>query len=92
MDMTTFTDPIKLHVEMNMDMGELGAMDMSFYAQGEGDVYTMYVYDGANWVAQSVTLADLEQYNAQDSMELYLNGAVDFIAAGTEELYRRRCR
>lgn len=86
MDMTTFTDPIKLHVEMNMDMGELGAMDMSFYAQGEGDVYTMYVYDGANWVAQSVTLADLEQYNAQDSMELYLNGAVDFIAAGTEEL------
>ena len=86
MDMTTFTDPMKLRAEMRMDMGELGAMDMSFYAQSEGDAYTMYVYDGANWVAQSVSLADMEQYSAQGSIDIYLDGAVDFVAAGTEEL------
>ena len=86
MDMTTFTDPIKLHVEMKMDMGALGSMDMSLYAQGEGDDYTMYVYDGTNWAAQSVSLADLEQYSAQGSMDIYLDGAVDFVSAGTEEL------
>lgn len=86
MDMTTFLDPLKLRAEITLDMGDLGSMETAIYAQSEGECCTMYLYDGASWVAQTVTLEDLERYNAQSGMELYLNGAVDFMEAGTEEL------
>lgn len=63
---------------MTISMGELGSMDMAVYAQGEGEQYTMYVYDGTAWTAQSVALSALEQYSAQSSMDIYMSGAVRF--------------
>ena len=89
MDMTTFLDPLKLRADMTISMGELGSMDMAVYAQGEGEQYTMYVYDGTTWTAQSVALSALEQYSAQSSMEIYMSGAVDFTEDGSETLSGR---
>lgn len=89
MDMTTFLDPLKLRADMTISMGELGSMDMAVYAQGEGEQYTMYVYDGTAWTAQSVALSALEQYSAQSSMDIYMSGAVDFTEDGSETLSGR---
>ena len=86
MNMTTFLDPLKLRAEVTLDMGELGSMETAVYAQSEGDHCTMYLYDGSTWVAQTVALEDLTQYNAQSSMDLYMSGVVNFAEAGTEEL------
>ena len=38
------------------------------------------------WVKQSVSEAELAQFDAAESLELYLDSAVDFAEAGTEQI------
>ena len=40
----------------------------------------------AAWVKQSVSEAELAQFDAAESLELYLDSAVDFAEAGTEQI------
>lgn len=86
MDMSYFADPIQMRSTMEMDMGALGVMTMDIYAQADGDQYTVYLTDGSQWTSQQVELAEMQQYDARSSMDLYLNSASSFQADGSEKL------
>ena len=86
MNMSCFNDPMKLKADMTMDMGDLGSVDMSMYAAMDGDTYNMYLYDGTNWTTQAVDVSYLQQYDAKESMNLYLESGDDYTLAGTEEI------
>lgn len=86
MNMSCFNDPMKLKADMTMSMGSLGAVSMSIYAQQDGEQCTTYLYDGTNWTVQTMELGDLQQYDAQQSMDLYLESGVDYAHEGTEEI------
>lgn len=80
-------DPLAMEMQMTVDMGAQGKVDMLMYAGQEGDDLVMYMSDGANWGKQTLTdAAQLEQYNAQDSMEIYLENIDSFQEAGTEQV------
>lgn len=86
MNMVCFTDPMKLKADMTMDMGELGSLSMTMYAREEDGVYTSYLYDGSGWISSAMDLGDLEQYDAQQSMDLYLQSGADYAYQGAEEI------
>ncbi|WP_130870709.1 DUF6612 family protein [Intestinimonas massiliensis (ex Afouda et al. 2020)] len=86
MNMSCFNDPMKLKADMTMDMGQLGSMNTSMYAAMDGDNYTVYLYDGTAWTTQTVDVSALQQYDAQESMNLYLESADDYTQDGTEEI------
>lgn len=87
MDMVYFVDPVRMKIDMTMDMGELGSATQNVYAEvAEDGTYTMYLYDGANWMAQSVELADVEQYDARDSMIANMDSSYNYVAAGMEQV------
>ena len=79
-------DPLTMKMEMDMNMGSMGSMMMYMFAEQTDAGYMAYMsLDGQTWMKQA--LADetlIEQYDAQKSMDLYLNGIEDFKAAGTE--------
>lgn len=86
----TTTEPMAMHMDMTTDMGALGSMDMKMYMKEENGAYSLYtgMDDGSGnitWTAQTMeNLDQLKQYNAQDTMELYLNTGSNFQENGTE--------
>lgn len=86
MNMSCFNDPMKLKADMSMDMGDLGSFDMSMYAAMDGDTYNMYLFDGTSWTTQAVDMSYLQQYDAKESMNLYLESGDDYTLEGTEEI------
>ena len=86
MDMVCFNDPMKMKADMTMDMGALGSVSMSIFAKAEGDTYEMYLYDGNTWTSETATINMLEQYDAQESVNLYLESGAEYISVGTEEI------
>ena len=86
MNMSCFNDPMKLKADMTVSMGELGAVSMSVYAQQDGEQCSTYLYDGTSWTVQTMEIDDLQQYDAQQSMDLYLESGVDYAYEGTEEI------
>lgn len=80
-------DPLAMEMKMTMDMGAQGKADVLMYANQEGDDLVMYMSDGANWGKQVLAdAAQLEQYNAQDSMGIYLENIDSFKEVGTEQV------
>ena len=86
MDMSCFNDPVKVKADMTMSMGALGSVSMSVYADTTNGDYTIYMFDGTNWTTQSADASQLKQYDAQQSMDLYLSSGAEYIHAGTEEV------
>lgn len=87
MDMTYFSDPVRMKIDMAVDMGEIGSASQSIYAEtGDDGAYTMYLFDGESWQAQSVSLGDVEQYDARENMMSNLDSSYNYTAAGTEQL------
>lgn len=86
MNMVCFNDPMKLKADMTMDMGELGSFTMNMYAAMDGDNYTVYMNDGSAWSSETVDMSYLQQYDAQESMNLYLESGDDYTLDGTEEI------
>lgn len=91
MNADCITDPMTMKMDMNMDMGEIGSMDMQMYAVEKDGSY--YLYTGADdgtgtvaWSGQTMALEDLQEYNAQTTMDLYLAAGADFEEAGTESV------
>lgn len=88
----SITEPMAMQIDMTMDMGAYGSMNTKMYVKEEDGVYTVYAGtdDGSGnitWSAQAMTdVQQLEQYNAQDSMDLYLNSAANFQENGTETI------
>ena len=85
MAMSMFTDPMKMQVEVEMDMGELGSQAMSVYADtnDEGKMM-MYLYDGATWHVQEGTEADIAGYDLSGTLEGYVDSTSNFAQSGEE--------
>lgn len=88
MQMDVIQEPLKAKGTMQIDMGEElgGVQDVELYIMSEDDAANVYMQMGGQWIKQSVTEAELGQYDAADSLELYLDSAVDFAEAGTEQI------
>lgn len=88
MQMDVIQEPLKAKGTMQIDMGEElgGVQDVELYIMSEDDTANLYMQMGGQWIKQSVTEAKLGQYDAADSLELYLDSAADFAEAGTEQV------
>lgn len=86
MNMSCFNDPMKVKADMTMNMGTLGSVSMSIYADATDGDYTIYMFDGTNWTTQAADLSQLEQYDAQQSMDLYLGSGAEYTHEGTEDI------
>lgn len=80
-------EPLAMEMKMTMDMGAQGQFDVFMYVSQEDDNLVMYMSDGNNWGKQTLAdAAQLEQYNAQDSMGIYLENIDSFQEVGTEQV------
>lgn len=87
MDMVCFNDPVRLKLDMTMDMGEIGSVTQNVYAEAAEDgTYTMYLYDGESWTVQNVENAAVEQYDARGNMLANMDSSYHYVAAGTEQV------
>lgn len=88
MQMDVIQEPLKAKGTMQIDMGEElgGVQDVELYIMSEDDAANLYMQMGGQWIKQSVTEAELGQYDAAESLELYLDSAADFAEAGTEQI------
>lgn len=88
MQMDVIQEPLKAKGTMQIDMGEElgGVQDVELYIMSEEDAANVYMQMNGQWIKQSVTEAELGQYDAADSLELYLDSAADFAEAGTEQV------
>ena len=88
MQMDVIQEPLKAKGTMQIDMGEElgGVQDVELYIMSEDDAANVYMQMNGQWVKQSVSEAELAQLDAAESLELYLDSAVDFAEAGTEQI------
>ena len=87
MDMECMTNPLKIKMEMEVDMGAAGSQSMSIYGDvDESGNYVMYMFDGESWLAMKVSEFDLNAYNAQSSMEAQIGDTSVYVLEGTDKL------
>ena len=86
-DTSLFTEPMRMKVDMTMDMSGYGDASMEIYAEeAEDGTLVMYQYDGMDWSTQNVTTDDLVQYDVSGSMDAYIASASNFKQEGTEQV------
>ena len=86
-DTSLFTEPMRMKVDMTMDMSGYGDASMEIYAEeAEDGTLVMYQYDGMDWSTQNVTTDDLVQYDVSGSMDAYIASASDFKQEGAEQV------
>lgn len=87
MDMVYFNDPLKIKMDMTIDMGDQGSMSMQVYAEpSESGTYNLYMYDGQNWSTSESAASDLVDYDARSNMMGYIGDASVYTQEGTEEV------
>lgn len=87
MDMVYFNDPLKIKMDMTIDMGELGSVSQSIYGDAAEDGnYMMYLYDGASWTSQVVGKVDLEEYDARSNMLSLIEDGTVYTLEGMEQV------
>ena len=96
-DVEVISSPVALKMVGNMDMGDMGAMDMTIYAEesnGKLDTYTGMEMEGETyWMKDTVDMdsAQISQYNAKASLDLYLKNAKNFKEAGSDTINGSKC-
>ena len=87
MDCNIFNKPMRMKMDMSMDMGGYGDVSVERYAEeAEDGSIVLYQYDGMDWSSQSVTAADLGQYDVSSSMDSYRASTTGFKQEGSEEV------
>ncbi len=87
MGIAYFSDPMRMKIDMKMDMGELGSAEQTMYAEtDEGGAMTMYMNDGTGWISQEVATVDLAQYDARANMLSNLDSSYNYVEAGSEQI------
>ncbi len=92
MNMVCFTDPLKIKMDMTVDMGDQGSANTQVYVvPSENDTYNVYMYDGQSWASQEVTESDmaasgLADYDARSSMLNYIGDGSKYTQEGTEQI------
>lgn len=82
----TVNEPLKMQMDMSMDMGEMGSQNMQMFAEEKDGQFVTYSNVDGTWYAQSVTMDDLSQYNAEGNMDLYLKNISNFCKTGEEDV------
>jgi len=86
-DMSCLYDPVRMKIDMDIDMGELGSTKQNIYAEAAEDgTITEYIGDGTNWQKVNIQLEDLGQYDAAKNMQNYLDSSFNFKLDGTEQV------
>lgn len=89
-DVDMIVDPVQMKMDGAMDMGEMGSFDMHMYIVPEGDKLATYTGMGSEgdieWMKSVVDMnaSEISQYNAAQSLNLYLKNAVNFEEVGKE--------
>lgn len=87
MDMVCFSDPLKIKMDMTMDMGEQGSMNMQVYAEpSENGAFHVYMFDGQSWSTQESAESALAEYDARSSLMGYIGDASQYTQEGTEQV------
>ena len=92
MRMTSFVEPFKTRMEMNIDMGDLGTESSQVYIEiTEDNKGMIYMYDGTSWTSQEEPALGvlMEQYDARSSVGAYVEGLSDLAEAGREQINGR---
>lgn len=88
-------DPLAAQMDMTMDMGALGEVVTEMYLVKEGETYVSYMKlsgglleedEDTQWTRTTLDAAELEQYNAVDNAQLYLEAMSDFQAVGNQTI------
>lgn len=87
MNMTCFSDPVRMKIDVMIDMGEAGSGTQVLYVKEEEDgSCNMYMFDGTGWQAQSVSMADLGEYDARSNMLGSMDSSYNFVEDGMEQV------
>ncbi|MDE6622295.1 MAG: hypothetical protein K2K74_17755 [Lachnospiraceae bacterium] len=87
MDMVYFNDPLKIKMDMTIDMGDQGSMNMQVYAEpSESGTYNMYMFDGQSWSTSESAASGLTDYDARSNMMGYIGDASQYTQEGTEQV------
>lgn len=84
---SVFTDPMRMKINMNLELGGYGVVDMESYAEESGDgEITMYYHDTETqtWMTQTVAQEDMTEYDLGGSLETYLDSTTGFTQEGKE--------
>lgn len=79
-------EPLKMQMDMSVDMGEMGSQDMQMFAEEKDGQFVTYINMDGAWYAQSATAESLAQYGANGNMDLYLKNIADFSKTGEEDV------
>ena len=92
MDMTTaatvvtMEEPLKMQMDISATMGEETVQDMQmFVTEADGQIMS-YMNVSGQWYAVPMDASELDQYNAEENMDLYLENISSFSAAGEEDI------
>lgn len=87
MDMVCFSDPLRIKMDMSMDMGEQGSMNMQVYAEpSESGAFNVYMFDGQSWSTQETAESALAEYDARSSLMGYIGDGSLYKQEGTEQV------
>lgn len=79
-------EPMKMQMDISAKMGDEVVQDMQMFAAEAEDQVTSYMNIGGTWYAVPMDISELDQYNAEENMDLYLENITSFSAAGEEEI------
>lgn len=87
MDMVCFSDPLRIKMDMTMDMGEQGSVNMQVYAEpSESGAFNVYMFDGQSWSTQETAESALADYDARSSLMGYIGDGSLYKQEGTEQV------
>ena len=87
MDVSVFNEPSRMKMDMSMEMGLLGSLTATLYAEETGeDTYTLYTYDGQQWRRETAAASQLEEYDFSGDMDYYISSSPDLTQEGVEDL------
>lgn len=82
----TRQEPLQMQMELSMDMGEGAAQQLKMYAEEAGEHLKTYLYSADTWHTQTMAAEELEQYDAEEHLELYLEHLESYQVSGTEKI------
>lgn len=91
-DMTSFSDPLRMKADMAISMSGYGSESMTMYAeQTSGNQVTVYLNEGSEWMSETASVEDLGQFDTGASMGFYLDSSSGMTQSGTETVNGTAC-
>ena len=83
----TQQEPLRMQMEMTMQMDDGTEMEeMQMFAMEEDGMLKTYLYSADTWYEETLEMGELDQYNAEENMDLYLDNIENYKADGEEKI------